>query len=634
MTSPQEIKSPYVGLQPFGEKYQPFFFGREREIRVISSNLLVPVLTVLYGPSGVGKSSILQAGVMPYLRAQPDTSAIYFSQWQDDRFLDKLKTQIQAVMPRSKDDARPDGNAPLDELAQRSKQALYLLLDQFEEYLMYHESTDLAGQFDSALARIVNTESSNAKVLIGIREDGLSRFDRRFSIRIPDLLGNTLPVAPLSAKAAGEAIREPLRVWNETRVPNGSPYRIQDNLVNTIVREVQTGMAGLSEMAGRGATAAPDGERSVETAYLQLVLARLWDAEVKAGSRELQEQTLTDLGGSVKILQTHVDEVMAGLDTDEDRAIAASIFEYLVTPSGTKIAQAPGDLVQYASASENRVRSVLRDLTDRQDTRILRRLSTPERYELYHDVLAQGVLDWCRRYWAEQRRKEEQDRQKEETDRRERELEQAKALAKEKSDRLELQRKLDEALRQKNLDVVSLDFSGAPGASTSVEDIRHMVEDTAQRTLSYQFDQRERARRFSRILRFFTVAFSAAALLEPGTMVIWYTSWGATFNHFTSVLVFYLFLCGAVGAAAIEWYFGFARAESAYADAAETISHALSEFQLDWITTTQLGAPKDDLIGRARDFQMLIEDVVQRERRAAAGEKAPPAKTRTSRGAD
>ena len=56
--------SPYKGLVPFedSELDALLFFGRERESGIISENVLAARLTVLYGPSGVGKSSVLQSG--------------------------------------------------------------------------------------------------------------------------------------------------------------------------------------------------------------------------------------------------------------------------------------------------------------------------------------------------------------------------------------------------------------------------------------------------------------------------------------------------------------------------------------------------------------------------------------------
>ena len=60
----QRSDCPYVGLQPFEEQHQAYFFGRKREQRLIISNLLAAPLTIFYGSSGVGKSSILMAGVL------------------------------------------------------------------------------------------------------------------------------------------------------------------------------------------------------------------------------------------------------------------------------------------------------------------------------------------------------------------------------------------------------------------------------------------------------------------------------------------------------------------------------------------------------------------------------------------
>ena len=61
--------NPYVGLGPFGEDDHEWFFGREREIALITANLKASRLTLLYGASGVGKSSVLLAGVLPHLHA-------------------------------------------------------------------------------------------------------------------------------------------------------------------------------------------------------------------------------------------------------------------------------------------------------------------------------------------------------------------------------------------------------------------------------------------------------------------------------------------------------------------------------------------------------------------------------------
>jgi len=57
-------ESPYKGLLPYTEADADFFFGRANEREMIASNLLAARLTLLYGPSGVGKSSVLNAGAV------------------------------------------------------------------------------------------------------------------------------------------------------------------------------------------------------------------------------------------------------------------------------------------------------------------------------------------------------------------------------------------------------------------------------------------------------------------------------------------------------------------------------------------------------------------------------------------
>ena len=68
-----------------------FFFGRERDQRVIVSNILAVPLTILYGASGVGKSSVLFAGVVPHLKERSDSAVIVFQNWQQEGFADELK---------------------------------------------------------------------------------------------------------------------------------------------------------------------------------------------------------------------------------------------------------------------------------------------------------------------------------------------------------------------------------------------------------------------------------------------------------------------------------------------------------------------------------------------------------------
>src|SRR5262245_48748519 len=92
---------PYQGLEPYTEADQDYFVGREADTRWIASNLMGGPLSVLYGVSGVGKSSVLLAGVMPRLRKNPGLAVTVFRHWQGDQFEKQLKKAIaEAVKPK------------------------------------------------------------------------------------------------------------------------------------------------------------------------------------------------------------------------------------------------------------------------------------------------------------------------------------------------------------------------------------------------------------------------------------------------------------------------------------------------------------------------------------------------------
>src|SRR5207247_8571555 len=81
--------SPYVGLDVFGEEDAGIFFGRDAERKRIIANLRASRLTLLYAQSGVGKSSLLRAGVAARLRASsghagagPGFVSLVFSSWR------------------------------------------------------------------------------------------------------------------------------------------------------------------------------------------------------------------------------------------------------------------------------------------------------------------------------------------------------------------------------------------------------------------------------------------------------------------------------------------------------------------------------------------------------------------------
>jgi WD40 repeat protein len=65
---PNLLPCPYRGLEPFGEEHREFYFGRTREIQRLANTIASYPVIAVAGPSGVGKSSLVGAGLVPLLR--------------------------------------------------------------------------------------------------------------------------------------------------------------------------------------------------------------------------------------------------------------------------------------------------------------------------------------------------------------------------------------------------------------------------------------------------------------------------------------------------------------------------------------------------------------------------------------
>jgi WD40 repeat protein len=395
----EALRSPYKGLAPFDDSDLDalLFFGRERESEVIAANLMASRITVLYGPSGVGKSSVLRAGVAHRLRQEQEAAVIVFSTWTGD--------PLAALIEETGGGGDSLGDA-LADAANRAGGDLYVILDQFEECFLYQPGGEpFAGQ----LAQVFRRAGLRVNALIGIREDSLARLDS-LKASIPNLLANRLRLERLDRAAGAAAIIGPVGAYNDL-VARDERVEIERQLADAILDEVTAGRVELG-VVGRGVAHGAAEENRIEAPYLQLVLDRLWAVERARGSRTLRLATLRELGGAAHIVEDHLERAMAELSPGEKEA-AAAMYNFLVTPSGTKIAHGVRDLAGYAEVDEDQATEVLRRLTNE---RIVRASSTngpaSTRYEIFHDVLADAVLAWRTRHGAERALREAERRRR------------------------------------------------------------------------------------------------------------------------------------------------------------------------------------------------------------------------------
>ena len=384
--------SPYKGLDHYQEGDAPFFFGRDVERDLVVANLLAAPLTILYGQSGVGKSSLLHAGAVPQLREVPDLAVVTFRSWGSDPVAG-LSAAIRAAAGLEPSAGEPALSDTIAAYTLRSGRDLVVILDQFEEYFVYHPHEDGDGTFAAEFPRALNQPGLSVSFLVSVREDALARLDR-FKGRIPNLFGNYLRMDRLDRAAGKEAIVRPLQEYAQ-RQANGEQIKIQPSLVEAILDQVRVGNVQLGQTGAGTIDGANARESRIEAPYLQLVLTRLWDEENAAGSHVLRLETLDRLGGAERIVPAHLETAMAELSPAECD-LSARIFRFLVTPFGTKIAHHAFDLADYAEVTVGKIQPLL-DRLSGPKARILRGIGD-NRYEIYHDVLAAAILDWRARY--------------------------------------------------------------------------------------------------------------------------------------------------------------------------------------------------------------------------------------------
>ena len=391
--------SPFKGLSAFedSELDALLFFGREREREIVVANLIASRLTVLYGPSGVGKSSLLRAAVARSLRELPEQPlVVVFASWSDDPAAGLAEAVREAAGLAS------NGSAGDALTAAQAERDVYLVLDQAEEYFLYHAGESGPRSFAEALPAVLSTPL-RVNVLVSLREDSLAKLDR-FTGRIPGLFANTLRLDRLDRVSARTAIVRPVERFAAL---TDSPLTVEPALIEAVLDEVGTGQIELAHGGLGTVEGEPVGTR-VEAPYLQLVMQRLWEEELAAGSNVMRAETFARLGGAQQIVEEHLDGAMAEL-SGEQQDVAARLFNHLVTPSGTKIAHEVSDLSDFGEAPGSEVELLLATLAGR---RIVRSVDEGEhpRYEIFHDVLAQPVLAWRARHEAESELEDERAR--------------------------------------------------------------------------------------------------------------------------------------------------------------------------------------------------------------------------------
>ncbi len=389
--------NPYVGPRSFrtGEK----LYGRDREIRELLDLLIAERIILLHSPSGAGKSSMIQAGLVPQLEAEgfhvlpvvrvnQEPPESLFQDQGFNRYIfsvllsleealpEDLHTPLESLSGMSLDDylkTHPhlNGSHHEDENEELSHDSHVLIFDQFEEVLTIDATNREAKlEFFNQLGDALRERKRWA--LFSMREDYLAALDP-YLRPIPTRLTNTFRLDFLGVNAARQAIQQPV----QTMQVSFSQAAVS-KLVNDL-RQVQVQQ--------------PDGRMEVrlgpyvEPVQLQVVCYHLWQ-QIPSDKMEISAEDISAIGNvDQSLADYYAEQVAATAEKAEvkERRIREWFERQLITEGGIR-----GQVLMGTEESEGLENRAIRTLENTHLIRAEKRLGATW-FELAHDRLIQPV---------------------------------------------------------------------------------------------------------------------------------------------------------------------------------------------------------------------------------------------------
>ena len=355
--------NPYRGLSAFEAEHRSLFFGRGRETRAIVDRLRGQSIVLVAADSGLGKSSLCRAGVIPEILdgALGDGRAWTAATMMPmDRPIEMLaaalisalgwRDETGAVAERMRRERSLFAREVRKKLGR--EMGLLLFVDQMEELSTLAEPREV-GPFCEILAAL-GRDAPGVRILGAVRGDFVSRI-----ASLPEIADEACRGIYVLGPATSVQIREAIVGPAEAK---GVRFE-SEALVNELVASVNAAAGGLP--------------------LLQFTLTELWESRDRKAA-VMTEQSLIEMGGVEGALSRHADGVMASM-LPERRKEAFRILVALVSSHGTrarkKAEELPGEARSRAAALEALVRGRILQARDVDGTTA---------YELSHEALIRG----------------------------------------------------------------------------------------------------------------------------------------------------------------------------------------------------------------------------------------------------
>ena len=306
-------ENPYRGLRPFEATHRGLFFGRGLEIGELVERLRTDAIVIVSGDSGVGKSSLCRAGVVPALL---DGALGGQRKWEamtmipGRRPLTALATAVGDPTLAARVLADPE-ELPRELQRRAGKDGgIVLFVDQMEELVTVADREEAAA-LDAGLSRL-SEGVPGIRIITTVRADFLSK------IAALPRLGRELSrllyfVSPLPPERIRDVVVGPAHA---TGVEFETPALIESLVEAT----AQAGSGGLP--------------------LLSFALAELWE---RREGTHITQAALDAMGGVAGALARHGDSVIAGMSANE-RANIRRVLLRLVTSVGTRARRTAAEL--------------------------------------------------------------------------------------------------------------------------------------------------------------------------------------------------------------------------------------------------------------------------------------------------
>jgi eukaryotic-like serine/threonine-protein kinase len=347
-----EGESPFPGLTPFQESDADRFFGRGRDVARMVARVRELPLTGIVGPSGVGKSSFIRAGVGPALKSsgehwevvtlRPGRAPLAALATIVERFttspigraatqpmqVESGQTEHERLIERLRTEPGYLGSL-LRSRAAAERSNVLLFVDQFEELYTLVPDPAERRAFTTALAAVADDTAAPLRVVVSMRSDFLDRVgeDARF---LEELSRGLVFLSAPDRDGLREALDEPLAMVG---YKFETPEMVEDMLY------ALEGTPGALPL-------------------LQFAAARLWDLRDRE-RKLLTAESYLAIGGITGALATHADEVVHNMSPNAQR-LTQKIFRQLVTPERTRAIVELSDI--YALADDRTEISRVLDL--------------------------------------------------------------------------------------------------------------------------------------------------------------------------------------------------------------------------------------------------------------------------------